>query len=95
MAKSAKQPQEEKELTQKDVEKIIEKADKGYVEPRNAEEAAFQKGSVEGYDPNKLENPHSTAMTIAQAEEIVKRYGDFKGNEIPTELARARKILGQ
>lgn len=84
---------EEKPLTKKDVEEIIEGADKGYREPKNAEEVAFQKGSVEGHDPNKLENPHSTVMTVAQAEQIVKNYGEFTGNEVPNELARARKIL--
>jgi hypothetical protein len=90
MAKAVK---EEKPITQKEVQEIIKDADKGYREPRNAEEAAFQKGSVEGHDPNKLENPHASAMTVAQAEEIVSRYGDFQGNEVPNELARARKIL--
>lgn len=95
MAKAAKPKEEEQKLTPDDVEKIIEKVDKGYVEPKNPEEAAFQKGSVEGHDPNKLENPHATVMTEAQAKEIVKKYGDFQGNEVPDELARAKKILGQ
>jgi hypothetical protein len=84
-----------KPITQKEVEKIIEKADKGYVEPTNPEQAAFQKSSVEGYDPNRLENPHAVHMTPAMAEEIVKKYGDFKGNEVPNDLLQARKILGK
>lgn len=90
MAKSSK---ENGKITGEDVEKVIEKADKGYVEPKTPEEKAFQKGSVEGHDPNKLENPHASAMTVSDAEQIVKKYEGGSFIEEPNELVRAKDVL--
>jgi hypothetical protein len=91
MAKASK----EKELTSQDVEKVIEDYDKGYVEPKTPEEVAFQKGSVEGYDPNRLENPHATPMTQQEAEDVVKKYEGTTYIETPNELLRAQQVLSK
>jgi len=60
--------------------------------PLTPEQLAF-KNAQNSFSVNTLENPYATGMTLAKAEEIIKQYGDFKGNEVPNDLAQARKIL--
>lgn len=62
---------------------------------KDPEELAFKRSQRKDFDPNRLENPYFTAMSEEQAKEVVKSYGDFKGNEVPNDLARARQILGK
>lgn len=59
--------------------------------PLTPEQRAFQNANATTV--NTLENPYATGMTLAKAEEVIKHYVDFKGNEVPNDLAQARKIF--
>ena len=58
-----------------------------------AEQKAAKKAE-KGHNANRLENPHATGMSVSQAKEVVKKYGDYKG-ETPDELKRARDVLSR
>ena len=61
--------------------------------PVSAEQAYFNKVSA-GHNPNVLENPFSSVMTIADAKKVVEeKYKGFTGTEVPGDLQRAREIL--
>lgn len=62
---------------------------------KDPEEIAFRKSQKKDYDPNRLENPYFTAMNEEKAKDVVKSYGKFDGDEVPNDLAQARKVLGK
>ncbi len=54
---------------------------------------AEAKAAVTGKDPNKVENKYGKAMSVEQAEAVVKQYAGLNGIEIPNELKQAREVL--
>jgi hypothetical protein len=58
-----------------------------------AEEKAFKKSQKDGYDPNRLENPHARLPSLEQAKATVKSYGDFTNKEVPNDLLAARYVI--
>lgn len=62
-------------------------------ESLTAEERAFKKSQKDNYDPNRLENPYFTAMSVKEAKEIVKSYEGSKPLEEPNDLKQAKEVL--
>jgi hypothetical protein len=58
-----------------------------------AEEKAFKKSQKDGFDPNRLENPHARLPSLEEAKATVKSYGDFTGKEVPNDLVAARYVI--
>jgi hypothetical protein len=58
-----------------------------------AEEKAFKKSQKDGYDPNRLENPHARLPSFEEAKATVKSYGDFTNKEVPNDLLAARYVI--
>jgi hypothetical protein len=58
-----------------------------------AEEKAFKKSQKDGYDPNRLDNPHARLPSLEEAKATVKSYGDFTGREVPNDLLAARYVI--
>ncbi len=89
MAKSVKSKGAEKKATVVNFGAKAPETESSTVTANKAE----AKAASAGKDPNKVENKYAKAMSVEQAEAVVKQYAGLNGIEVPNELKQAREVL--